>query len=309
MRVLVTGADGFVGRHLCRFLEAQGDAVFALGGRPTSESGAASESGTRRIDILHASDVRSAVEEAKPEGIIHLAGFSSVAKSHQDPGAAFAVNTLGTVHLLAALRDVAPKARAVLVSSGEVYGAVAQGTAASEDFPLLPLSPYAASKLAAEVAGFQFHRGAKLEILCARAFNHLGAGQTPTFVVPSFARQLKAMSRGEAERTLKVGDLTAIRDFSHVLDVVEAYRLLLTRGEPGQAYNVCSGEGRTIRQLLDMLIELADLTGKVTVEVEAARLRPAELPSLVGNPDKLRRLGWKPTRSVRTALSDALNEA
>jgi GDP-4-dehydro-6-deoxy-D-mannose reductase len=299
MRVLVTGADGFVGRHLLPALAAAGHQAVSAGG--PGASGLALS-----FDLTDASAVRAAVEHARPEGVIHLAGFSSVARSHQSPPQAFAVNALGTVHLLAALREVAPSARVVLVGSGEMYGPVPPGEAADERTPLLPTNPYAASKAAAELAGFQFFRSYGLKVISARPFNHLGKGQLPHFVVPSFASQIVDIKRGRAPALLRVGDLEPLRDFSHVGDVVDAYLLLLERGVPGEAYNVGSGAARSIRSLLEELLELAKVDARI--EVDPQRLRPAEIPSLVGSPQKLRALGWKPSRTVTQALSDVLEE-
>ncbi|MCP3098722.1 GDP-mannose 4,6-dehydratase [Myxococcus sp. K15C18031901] len=300
MRILVTGADGFVGRHLCALLRAAGDEVVEAHG-PRGEGVSSS---ALHFDVANEAAVKAAVAEAKPEGVIHLAGFSSVAKSHHNPARVFAVNTMGVVHLLTALRENTPKARVVLVGSGEVYGPVPEGTRATEDTPAIPLSPYAASKSAAELAGVQFHRSYGLEVMMARPFNHLGAGQDPTFVVPSFASQIRAIGLGTVDPVLRTGNLEAVRDFSHVRDVVDAYRLLLVKGEPGQAYNICSGHGRTIRSLLEEMLTLAGVDARI--ELDPARLRPSDIPSLVGAPDKLRALGWEPKLTVTDALRDVL---
>jgi len=280
-------------------LREQGDSVAeAYGPEPEDP---------RAVDVTDLAGLRTAVETARPDAVIHLAGLSSVAKSHADPSQTFAVNTLGAGHLLAAARDAAPKARILLIGSAESYGALAVGVRATEESPLRPLSPYAASKVAAEVAGFQFHRATGLAVIGVRPFNHIGAGQAPHFVVPSFARQVDAIRRRRAPDVLKVGDLSVVRDFSHVDDVVQAYRLLVLRGEPGQVYNVCSGEGRTIRSLLDEMLELSRVSARI--EVDRERLRAAEIPSLIGDPGKLRKLGWQPSRTVRDALREALDEA
>ncbi|QDE91990.1 GDP-4-dehydro-6-deoxy-D-mannose reductase [Myxococcus xanthus] len=300
MRILVTGADGFVGRHLCALLRAAGDDVVEAHG-PRGEG---INSNALHFDVANEASVKAAVAETKPEGIIHLAGFSSVAKSHHNPSRVFAVNTMGVVHLLTAVRESVPKARVVLVGSGEVYGPVPEGTRATEDTPAVPLSPYAASKSAAELAAVQFHRSYGLEVVMARPFNHLGAGQDPTFVVPSFAAQIRAIGLGTVDPVLRTGNLDAVRDFSHVRDVVEAYRLLLDKGEPGQAYNIGSGEGRTIRSLLEEMLSLAGVSARI--ELDPARLRPSDIPSLVGAPDKLKALGWAPKLTVTDALRDVL---
>ncbi len=303
MRVLVTGADGFVGKHLCSYLRQQGDEVVEAHGPPVTGA----SSGGTSLDVTAPGRVREVVEAARPDVVIHLAGFSSVARSHQDPARAFSVNALGAVHLLAALRDTSPKARILLIGSAEMYGALPAGARATEDHSLRPLSPYASSKAAAEVAGLQFHRATGLEVVAVRPFNHIGTGQAPQFVVPSFARQVEAIRGRRSPDTLRVGDLSVTRDFSHVDDVVRAYRLLALQGTPGETYNVCSGEGRTIKSLLDELLDIAGVSA--TVEVDRLRLRPAEIPSLIGDPSKLRKLGWQPSRSVREALRDVLEEA
>jgi len=302
MRVLVTGADGFVGKHLCRHLRENGDDVVEAHGPQAEGAGVPGLT----IDITQQDSVLACVSEAKPEAVIHLAGQSSVARSHQDPARSFTVNALGAVHLLLAIKAAAPQARTLWVGSGEMYGAVAPGRLATEETPLLPLSPYAAAKCAAEVAAFQFARGYKLDVLCTRPFNHLGPGQDPGFVVPSFAAQLGRIKAGQAEPLLRVGDLSPVRDFSHVRDVVAAYRLLLHRGHSGSAYNVCSGQGRTIRSLLDEMLTLSGVEARV--EVDPSKLRPAEIPSLVGDPSRLRGLGWEPRLSVSAALREVLDE-
>ena len=303
MRVLVTGANGFVGKHLCRHLQEQGDLVVEAQGPP----GGSGRADVSSVDVMDPAGVRAAVESARPDVIVHLAGLSSVAKSHAEPDRTFAVNVLGAVYVLVAARDAAPRSRILLIGSAEMYGPLAAGARATEDFPLRPVSPYAASKVAAEVAGFQFHRATGLEVVGVRPFNHIGAGQAPSFVVPSFARQIDALRKTRRPGTLEVGDLTVTRDFSHVEDVVRAYRVLAVEGRAGETYNVCSGEGRTIRSLLEEMLRIAGVTARINVD--SGLLRPAELPFLVGDPAKLRKLGWEPRRSLADALRDALGEA
>jgi GDP-4-dehydro-6-deoxy-D-mannose reductase len=302
MRVLVTGAGGFVGRHLCEHLAAHDDQPIPIGWPASS-----TQDGAKSVDVTNAQAVRDAFDASRPDAVVHLAGLSSVAASHRDPSRTFAVNVLGAVHVLAAVQQVAPRARVLLVGSSEMYGAVESGSRVTEDAPLRPLSAYASSKVAAEVAGFQFHRGSSVAVISARPFNHVGRGQRIDFVVPSFAEQIASICRGRTSPVLQVGNLDAVRDFSHVADVVEAYRLLLHRGEPGQAYNVCSGEGRSIRSILERMIELAGV--EVRIEVDPSRFRPNDLPYLVGDPVKLQRLGWRPSRRLDDALLDALTHA
>ena len=302
MRVLVTGADGFVGGHLCEALDAAGDVVLPLCG--SSHSKLVSTRTAQVVDIRNPKAVRDAVLSARPDAIIHLAAVSSVARSHVEPAETFEVNARGTLSLCLAARSLESPVRVLLVSSGEVYGTIAGK--ADEEMRLAPLSPYAASKAAAELVAFQFARSYGLHVVCARPFTHLGAGQAPTFAVPSFARQLVAVRQSGGSGTLSVGDLEPIRDFSHVRDVVAAYRLLLERAPSGETYNVCSGEDRSVRSVLDELIELTQVS--VDVRVDPTKLRPTEIPRLVGNPAKLHALGWMPRWTVRDALADVLAE-
>jgi GDP-4-dehydro-6-deoxy-D-mannose reductase len=296
MKVLVTGADGFVGAHLCQALEARGDAVFAAGG-PGGKNG---------LEITDKVAVSGRIEQFRPEALIHLAAISSVARSHSHPSGTVAVNVLGTMNVLEAVQEHAPKARVLLIGSGEEYGRLTEGVRATESHPLAPVSPYAASKVAVEVLARQALETQGTAVVLVRPFNHLGPGQAAGFVVPSFAQQLVRVARKQVPPVVSVGDLTPVRDFSHVLDVVDAYLLLLDKGEPGDVYNVCSGEGWAIRQILDELQRLAGTRAEVRVDAE--RVRPTEIPWLVGDPGKVERLGWRRRRSVTQALQEVLEE-
>ncbi|MGH7286361.1 MAG: GDP-mannose 4,6-dehydratase [Polyangiaceae bacterium] len=278
------------------FRERGHDILPLVGGSPAGEQ--------QHVDIRDSRSVSAALNGWNPTHVLHLAGASSVARSHEDPGEAFAVNTLGTVHLLDAVHRAAAKVRVVIVSSGEVYGDLDH--AAHEDDPTNPTSPYAASKLAAEIAARQFHTSYGMHVVIARPFNHLGPGQASHFVVPSFARQLVEIKKaGKGE--LRVGNLEAVRDFSHVLDVVDAYEILLERGDGGETYNIASGEGRSIRSLLDEMIEIMGI--RVDPTIDPARVRPVELPRLVGESSKVQSLGMKRSRTVREALREAIDDA
>jgi GDP-4-dehydro-6-deoxy-D-mannose reductase len=299
VKVLVTGADGFVGRHLVRALRASGYGV--------AEAQGPAAGGGLGLDVRDAAAVAARVAAEAPDALVHLAGFSSVAASHADPALAFEVNARGTLNVLAALRAHAPRARLLVVGSGEVYGACAPGHPAEEVAPLRPLSPYAASKLAAEVLALQHHRAYGLDVVAVRPFNHVGPGQDAAFVLPSMARQLAAIRAGQAGPVLRVGNLSPVRDFSHVEDVVQAYLLLLQRGGAGEVYNACSGEGRSIASVVEALARRAGLP--VTLEVDPARVRPVELPWLVGSPRKLEALGWRRRHGLDEALAALLAEA
>jgi GDP-4-dehydro-6-deoxy-D-mannose reductase len=250
--------------------------------------------------------VTSLLKRAQPEGLINLAGFSSVARAEQEPLRPWMVNAMGTLNILAAIRDCAPRCRVLLIGSGEMYGWVEGRLRQSEEMPLKPIGVYASSKVAAELAGFQFSRGYELTVISARAFNQLGRGQDQSFAVPTFASQIAAIRQGRQEPTIKTGNLEVIRDLLHVEDTVAAYRLLLISGEARTAYNVCSGVGRTLRSVLEELMELAGVTARL--EHDPNRLRSIDIPALVGNADRIRKLGWIPKRTVRSALEEVLDE-
>ena len=299
MKVLVTGADGFVGRHLVRALSAERYVVAEAHG-PGASSGLG-------LDVRDAAAVSARLQREAPDAVVHLAGMSSVAASHADPVGAFDVNARGALNILAALRNHAPAARLLLVGSGEVYGALEEGRPADESAPTRPLSPYAASKLSAEVLALQHHRAYGLDVVAVRPFNHVGPGQDAAFVLPSMARQLALVRAGQAEPVLRVGNLSPVRDFSHVEDVVQGYLLMLRRGVSGEVYNACSGQGRSIASVVEALVQRSGLS--VRLEVDPARVRPVELPWLVGNAGKLEALGWQRRRSLDEALDALLAEA
>jgi GDP-4-dehydro-6-deoxy-D-mannose reductase len=291
MRVLITGANGFVGPHLARSLLASGHEVIALAG-----PGAAEPS----LEIRDPAAVKQRLGDARPDAVVHLAGWSSVGSSFEQPLECFSVNALGSAVLFEAVRTQAPNARVLLISSGEVYGRSEHRQPRQEASPLAPASPYAMSKYAAELVAQQYQAAFGIHSVIARAFNHVGPGQDQRFVVPSLVRQIHDVACGRGEPVIRVGNLEPVRDFSSVHDVVEAYRLLLERGLPGEVYNVCSGRGRSIREVLEELLRLAGV--EANIEIDPAKVRAAEVSHLVGDPAKLMQLGWQPTTDVFSPL-------
>ncbi|MDP9349465.1 MAG: GDP-mannose 4,6-dehydratase, partial [Gemmatimonadota bacterium] len=250
----------------------------------------------------------SAVDTARPEAVYHLAGQSSVAQSFSDPLATWDVNATGTLRLLCALRSGGlGGARVLLASSAEVYGPVPEAEQPiTEDRPLRPVSPYAASKAAAELAAVQVSSADGPQVVIARSFNHTGPGHDARFALPSFARQLASHAPG-SEPVLHVGNLGARRDLLDVRDVVRAYQRLVRSGEAGQAYNVCSGEACFLQDVVEEMVEISGTRARI--EVDAERLRPVDIPLLVGEGSRLRALGWAPEIPLRRTLEDLLSAA
>jgi GDP-4-dehydro-6-deoxy-D-mannose reductase len=259
-------------------------------------------------DLLDAAGTQAAVLMAQPDRIVHLAAQSSPQRSWTDPEATLRTNTVGALNLLEAARQCRTPPRVLLVGSSEEYGLAAPSEIPlREDAPLRPNSPYAVSKITQGYLGLQYALVHHVPVIRTRTFHHTGPGRGESFAESSFARQIAEIERGGRESVLSVGNLDAVRDFADVRDVVRAYWLLLDRGESGEVYNVCTGRGRRIRDLLDVLVKLAGV--RVDVRVDEKRLRPSDIPVLVGDPERLRRAtGWEPRLPLERTLHDLLDD-
>lgn len=329
-RVLITGANGFVGGWLVDDLLRDGCEVVGLGRVPdpaapppriggcdlagVDAAGVATYTGPdgrwrfQDLDLAAPGAVAAVIEDFAPEAVYHLAAQSSAALSFADPHLTFEVNVTGCLRLLESLRARPAGARPLLVAVGssEEYGAPERPEPLVETDPLQPLSPYGVSKVTQTLLCRQYHRSFDLPVVVARPFAHTGPGQSTVFAYPSFARQIVAIERGEQDPVLHVGDLSAQRDYLHVRDVIRAYRMLRDQGTPGEVYNISSGEGPTMQMGLDILLAASE--SLIRVEPDPERFRPSDVPYMVGDSTKLRTAtGWAPNGGFADTLHDLLH--
>jgi GDP-4-dehydro-6-deoxy-D-mannose reductase len=313
MRALITGVGGFAGQHLAAALLADPDArVFGIArGRVDWHRRDICDEprlSLLRADLQVASEVVEAFREAAPERVYLLAAMSAPAEAFADPLGTLDNNIACVTNALEAVRQAAPTARVLLVSSGEIYGSSPDASITlDEDRPLAPENPYALSKVTQDLLGYQYHRAFGLDVVRVRPFNHIGPGQSARFAASSFARQIARAEAGLGPYELEVGSLAAVRDFTDVRDMVRAYVLALESCEAGAAYNLASGRGTSIQALLDGLVALARVP--VTVRQDPARLRPIDARYLVGDATRFRaRTGWRPTIPLEDTLAAILED-
>ena len=292
MKALVTGAGGFVGTALVAHLQAEGDEVVGI-------------DHTTGPDITDAAGVREVVERHRPDAVYHLAAVTHIGASWDAPLDVFRINAEGTLNVLSACAATGVD-RVLVVGSADEYGAVRpEDLPLSEDAPLRPLTPYGASKVAAEFLGLQAFLGERLPVIRVRAFNHTGRSQPDRFMIPGLARRIAAAER-HGRKEIPIGSLEPVRDYTNVEDVVVAYRLLVERGEPGEVYNVCSGVGHSVAEVADHLLGLA--RHAIELVPDPSLLRPVEVPRLVGDNTRLRQAtGWAPAIPFEETLAAVLD--
>jgi GDP-4-dehydro-6-deoxy-D-mannose reductase len=290
VRALVTGARGFVGAWLAEHLRDQGDELVLI---------------DLEVDVTDPAAIGVVMADCAPEAVYHLAALTHVGASWDAPSEVLRVNVLGTAEVLAAARRLPEPPVTLVVSSAEVYGVVTPAQLPlTEDSDVAPVTPYAASKAAAEQVAFQAWRGFGQPVVVVRPFNHVGPGQGPNFAVSALARRI-VEARRDGARTLSVGSLEPRRDFTDVRDVVRCYRLLVRQGRRGGLYNVCSGQDHSVGEIVARLLDLAGVD--LELVTDPALLRPVEIPVLRGSQAALQAAtGWKPEIPLEDTLRDVI---
>jgi GDP-4-dehydro-6-deoxy-D-mannose reductase len=295
--LLITGQGGFVGQHLLQalFTREQWRGRFSVSPRPD-------------FDLLAPESIERMIGEDVPAAVIHLAGQTSVPAAIANPTETLQINLIGTLNLLQALKKKGFAGTFLYVSSGDIYGGVAeQRLPISESEPPQPRNPYAVSKIATEVLCLQWSRVEPWRIIVGRPFNHIGAGQRSDFVISEIARQITRIKHNRQPPRLSLGDIDVSRDFLDVEDVISAYLALLAHGKNGEIYNVCSGKESVIRDLAEQMMALAGI--KAEIERDSKRFRPADQLRVVGNSDKLRTATqWRPQIEIRESLQAILHD-
>lgn len=293
-RLFVTGAQGFVGQYIQIAVQNDENAVFEV---VCAED---------QYDITDPESLDRVIKNARPDAVIHLAAQSHVPTSFADPELTYRVNFLGTLTLLQALAANDFVGRMLFVGSADSYGLVEeQDLPITEMQALRPRNPYAVSKVAAEALCYQWSQTGPFDVVIARPFNHIGPGQAESFAISGFAKQIAEIIVGLRVPELTVGDLQVTRDFTDVRDIAAAYQLLLLKGESGEAYNVGSGQERSLSELLEELIQIAGVSA--TVKIDSTRLRPAEQRRVVCDASKLKiRTGWYPRNSISNTLNEII---
>ena len=312
MRVLITGITGFAGSHLAEYVLAnhpQAEIFGILRWRSRTEN---IESIQQRInlsecDLRDATSVKQLLGRARPDKIFHLAAQSFVPSSWNAPAESLTTNILGQLNIFEAVRELGIDPWIQIACSSEEYGLVHESELPiKETNPLRPLSPYAVSKVGQDYLGYQYFKSFGLKVVRTRGFNHDGPRRGDVFVSSNFAKQLVEVERGKKPPLIQVGNLDARRDFSDVRDIVRGYWLSLERCEPGEVYNICSGKAYSIQEVLNLLLKISGR--EVRIETDPARLRPSDVPVLVGDSGKFKAAtGWSPQIPYEKTLADMVS--
>lgn len=311
-KFLVTGFSGFVSRHFVDYLEKLHINAIVLGVDSMDAEIKQNKYGSvgvlfKKVDLLDMEEVKKMINEFRPDYILHLASCSSVAFSWQNPVLSFQNNTNIFLNLVESVRECCSAARILSVGSSEEYGNIPLlKEPLSEDHQLNPSNPYAVARVSQELISKVYVDGFKLNIIMTRSFNHLGPGQKDVFVISSFARQLCQIKLNQQNRIIEVGDISIIRDFIDVRDVVDAYYKLLIHGKVGGIYNVCSGRGIAIKDVIKIMCEILDVD--VEIKIKNELVRPTDNKVIIGSNQKLMtEIGWSQKFTIRESLNDVIS--
>lgn len=309
MKVLITGAGGFVGTHMIQTLkDMPGNQVFAWARDKAEAKGIALPAGAVEVvDITDQGMVRESIKGIRPDVIYHLAAQSSVGLSWELPSLTYEVNIMGTVHILESVLKFAPKAVILLIGSAEQYGKVSKEEMPIKESQILKgENPYSVSKMTQEAIAQLYVQHQNMNIVMVRAFNHIGPEQSKQFVISDWCHQVAAIERNEQEPLLYVGNIKVRRDFTDVRDIVKAYIALSEKGKAGEVYNVGSGKSYSLQEILDIIVTCS-LRSDIRYETDAAKMRPSDLPELVADVTKLKNtVTWEPEISLQQTIQDIL---
>lgn len=302
---LVIGAAGFVGSYLLAEMRANGMEAYAT--KLPHEKLDNVDAAVYDLDIMDKEAIASLLFEIRPDYIFHLAAQSSVGLAWKNPGLTIDVNIKGSINVMDAVRELFYKPRVLLIGSGEEYGHIRLGeTPITEENALRPGNIYAATKACQNMIGSIYSKAYDLELMMVRAFNHIGPGQAPMFVVSDFCKQVAEIEKGLREPVMKVGNLAAKRDFTDVRDVVNAYVRLIQAGKAGETYNVGSGNAKAIQEILDLIVSMSDK--EIRVEIDPNKIRPVDVPIIEADITKINDLiGWKPEISLEQTIRETLD--
>jgi GDP-4-dehydro-6-deoxy-D-mannose reductase len=309
LRAFITGVGGFAGSHLSDYLLEQTDWQVTGCVLPGWDCSHLDDRVTcLELDLRDRMAVRATLDQVAPDVIFHLAAQAFVPVSWQDPWDTLENNIRAETNILDGLVKLGAKPRVMVVGSNEEYGLVRpQDLPLREDSPLRTNSPYAVSKVAQDLLGLSYFLSYTLPVMRVRPFNHIGPRQSEGFVAPAFAKQIALIEAGRQEPVIQVGNLSAQRDFSDVRDVVRAYHLVVTKGQPGEVYNIGSGQPRTVHSLLETMLSLS--AAQIRVEFDPERMRPSDTPVVYCDAKKLRdATGWTPSISFEQTLRDVLDD-
>lgn len=308
---LITGGSGFAGSHLARLVSDQVDVDLWTCDRSPAQAGSPTLATGRHmtVDLLDEPQVEHLIRAVRPTHIYHLAGQAFVGASWAEPWKTLEANVRAQLNLMEAVRAAGLSTRFLVVGSMEVYGRVPpHRLPVSEDYGLQPDNPYGTSKATQEMLARQYGRAYGLPVVCVRPFNHIGPGQSTNFVAPAFAAQIAAIEAGLQPPVMKVGNLTARRDFTDVRDMVRAYAAVLEAGEPDEVYNIGSGRSFSMQYLLDTLLAMSSIS--ISVEADPSRFRHMDSPDIMADTRRLHeRTGWQPEIPLDQTLRDVLADA